>query len=674
MLTAPIAGETLTILREQDLTQELDLVENDPFPAQSLEDALDKLTFMVQQHSEEIDRSIKASRTNTITSTEFTVSAATRANKIFAFDSAGELAVTQELGTYRGNWATATAFAQRDIVKDTSDNNIYIVVTAHTSTGSQPISSNADVAKWALIVDAASATTSASAAASSASAASTSATNASNSATAASGSASAAASSASAAAGSASTASTQATNAAASAASAAASFDAFDDIYLGSYATNPTLDNDGNALTVGDQYFNSVANELRVWNGTTWQAASTVGGTVSSLEVTGVASFADGTAAAPSITNTGDLNTGLFFPAADVVAISTGGVERLRVNSLGKLNINTGTLGTQLEVNGSFAAGDSYIAKAASSTMFMRNLSGVNRIDSYDYPITASYPLQILGSPLTFFTVDTERMRIDSSGNVGIGTSSPQAKLDIGDTSAAFTASIIRASTTGIAELRFADTVDNAGFVSYDHTSNYMRFATSATERMRIDSSGNVSIGGYTPGLGTRLAMYGGIRFLTTETAANTYTGIGSIASDTVSISTSGTERMSIGTSGVVTIANLAGAGSRAVNASATGVLSAASDSRLKQEVPEAPIAGLAEIMQLRPVAYKWLGDIANRGDEAAVELGFFADEAKDIIPSAAPMGNDGYYGFYDRAVIAALSRQDLRLTHPLRALCLTLA
>jgi hypothetical protein len=230
MLTAPIAGETLTILREQDLTQELDLVENDPFPAQSLEDALDKLTFMVQQHSEEIDRSIKASRTNTITSTEFTVSAATRANKIFAFDSAGELAVTQELGTYRGNWATATAFAQRDIVKDTSNNNIYIVVTAHTSTGAQPISSNADVAKWALIVDAASATTSASAAAgsaaaaaSSASAAATSATNAANSATSATTSASSATASATSATASATSATSSASSASTSAAAAAAS-------------------------------------------------------------------------------------------------------------------------------------------------------------------------------------------------------------------------------------------------------------------------------------------------------------------------------------------------------------------------------------------------------------------------------------------------------------------
>ena len=230
MLTAPTATETLTILREQDLIQELDLVENDPFPAQSLEDSLDKLTFIVQQQAGEIARSIKASRTNTITSTEFTVSAATRANKIFAFDSAGELAVTQELGTYRGNWATATAFAQRDLVKDTSDGNIYIVVTAHTSTGSQPISSNVDVAKWALIVDAASATTSASAAAgsaaaaaSSASAAATSATNAANSATSATTSASSATASATSATASATSATSSASSASADAAAAAAS-------------------------------------------------------------------------------------------------------------------------------------------------------------------------------------------------------------------------------------------------------------------------------------------------------------------------------------------------------------------------------------------------------------------------------------------------------------------
>ena len=72
------------------------------------------------------------------------------------------------IGTNLGNWATSTAYVVRDIVKDASNNNIYICNTAHSSTGSTPVSTNTDVAKWTLIVDAATATTSATASASSA--------------------------------------------------------------------------------------------------------------------------------------------------------------------------------------------------------------------------------------------------------------------------------------------------------------------------------------------------------------------------------------------------------------------------------------------------------------------------------------------------------------------------
>ena len=143
MLTAPATGETLVILREQDLIQELDIVPNDPFPADSVEAALDKLTFMVQQHEETLGRTIKASRTNTITGSEFTISAANRANKLFAFDSSGNLSIAQELGTYRGNWAATTAYNQRDIVKDGGNGNLYFCNTSHTSSGSLPISTPA---------------------------------------------------------------------------------------------------------------------------------------------------------------------------------------------------------------------------------------------------------------------------------------------------------------------------------------------------------------------------------------------------------------------------------------------------------------------------------------------------------------------------------------------------
>ncbi len=168
MGTAPPSGTTLTILRVQPNKQGLDLVPNDPFPAGSMEDALDKLTFMVQTHDEEIRRSIKASPTNVIADSEFTVSATDRANKLFSFDASGNLSIAQELGTFRGNWAANTAYAVRDLVKDTSTGNIFIVITAHTSSGSQPITTNTDAAKWSLIVDAASATTSKNAAAASA--------------------------------------------------------------------------------------------------------------------------------------------------------------------------------------------------------------------------------------------------------------------------------------------------------------------------------------------------------------------------------------------------------------------------------------------------------------------------------------------------------------------------
>ena len=111
-----------------------------------------------------------------MTSTEFTVGATDRANKILAFDSSGEIQVTQELGTFRGDWSASTSYEVRDLVKDTSTNNIFICVTAHTSSGSQPLTTNTDSAKWSLIVDAASSTSSQTAAAASATAAASSAT------------------------------------------------------------------------------------------------------------------------------------------------------------------------------------------------------------------------------------------------------------------------------------------------------------------------------------------------------------------------------------------------------------------------------------------------------------------------------------------------------------------
>lgn len=67
---------------------------------------------------------------------------------------------------------------------------------------------------------------------------------------------------------------TQASNALASANAAAASYDSFDDRYLGSKASDPTLDNDGGALLEGAMYWNSVGNELRFYDGAAWSVAN----------------------------------------------------------------------------------------------------------------------------------------------------------------------------------------------------------------------------------------------------------------------------------------------------------------------------------------------------------------------------------------------------------------
>ena len=152
-VTAPATGKTVLLRRESAQTQTTDYTPNDPFPAEAHEDALDKLTFLVQEVQEELDRSIKLSRTNTIASTEFAVGAADRANKILAFDTNGELAVTQEIGVFKGNWSASTSYSARDIITDGSNYNVYIANTAHTSSGTTPISSNADAAKWDLVID-----------------------------------------------------------------------------------------------------------------------------------------------------------------------------------------------------------------------------------------------------------------------------------------------------------------------------------------------------------------------------------------------------------------------------------------------------------------------------------------------------------------------------------------
>ena len=90
----PATGETVVIRREVPQTQAIDYIANDPFPAESHEEGLDRATMTIQQMQEELNRSFKVSSTNSITTPEFTDDAATRASKTLGFDETGQKLTT----------------------------------------------------------------------------------------------------------------------------------------------------------------------------------------------------------------------------------------------------------------------------------------------------------------------------------------------------------------------------------------------------------------------------------------------------------------------------------------------------------------------------------------------------------------------------------------------------
>ena len=332
--TTPDADDRITIVGARSIERVTDFVTGGDLFANTLNEELDSQTIFVQQVAEDTARALRAPVTDP-TTIDMTLPINTvRANKTLAFDADGNPTIGELIGEYRGNWAAGTAYNKRDLIKDTSNDNIYICIVAHTSSGSLPITSNADVAKWDLVVDAATAagyvteaedwaiktdgivdstdysskawsiggtgvtnTASRGAAKEWATKAEDSTVDsseysakhysakASASASAASSSASAASTSASNASTSASNASTSATNAAnaqtaaeAARDSALAAYDNFDDRYLGAKASDPTLDNDGNALIAGALYFNTTDSAMKLYTGSAWVAAYVTGG------------------------------------------------------------------------------------------------------------------------------------------------------------------------------------------------------------------------------------------------------------------------------------------------------------------------------------------------------------------------------------------------------------
>ena len=151
-------------------------------------------------------------------------------------------------------------------------------------------------------------------------------------------------------------------------------------------------------------------------------ATTPAAGAFTTLSATGVTTVQAGSASAPAITTSGDTNTGIFFPAADTIAFTEGGVEAMRINSSGNVGIGTSTYSQKLAINSANTSTNSLVEyKQGDVTQAYTGMGGDNilRLESLARPtgVVAG------GANYIFFTTNsTERMRIDSSGNVLVGT------------------------------------------------------------------------------------------------------------------------------------------------------------------------------------------------------------------------------------------------------------
>jgi len=184
-----------------------------------------------------------------------------------------------------------------------------------------------------------------------------------------------------------------------------------------------------------------------VMNGTVGATTPSTGA-FTTLSATGVTTVQAGTAAAPAITTSGDTNTGIFFPAADTIAFAEGGAEAMRIDSSGGVRINNtsnATFSAQLNTQFTTAFQCGQYLKvtdtSASQSMFIFGNSSSDAVGSiatngsatsYNTSATSGV-IGIDASTIAINTASSERMRIDSSGDVSIGatTVSSSARLNV---------------------------------------------------------------------------------------------------------------------------------------------------------------------------------------------------------------------------------------------------
>ena len=203
---------------------------------------------------------------------------------------------------------------------------------------------------------------------------------------------------------------------------------------------------------------------------------------------------------ADKIVHTGDTNTALRFPAADTITAETAGSERVRIDSSGRVLIGTTTEGhgdaDNLTIADSANAGVT-IRSGTGNAGHIYFSDGTSGADEYKGLIAYNQNSDFM----SFWTNgDNEKMRIDSSGRVLIGTTT-EGQEDADDLTIESSGSVgitLRSGTSAAGAIYFSDatsgTAEYDGAIIYNQSSQFMSIYTAQTPRIRIDSNGRVGV------------------------------------------------------------------------------------------------------------------------------------------------------------------------------------